>query len=400
MFINKYPEKDINWNVIGLEEYNKIKNTLKPDKETNLHSNNLLITKFKPGCWSEFRHKKLKDKKILIVNDNYKIIAYKIKTHVANVNAEESHKSVKALATVKEKFKELTNKSFKTCFGTVEGEFERCVPKQLYWSKNEPYLGNASSVDFSSHYPASLCGKLPDSHGAIRLKGTIKPNAEYPFAFYVKSGHIAIYKELDSHNWLFNNKFKIEDLFRLKTIKKPDGKTVFDDTFNQYIKLEEDETVLMPASSYSLEDTYKYFYSLRKTNKDAKLALNASIGQMHRKIYTRDKYAHLAAVAIARANQRTLDLVNSMNFEDIIQIQVDGVLYKSGKQYGVYNKEIGAPYQEALNKPCRWERMGVYMLNLDDGTLKVKCQGYNATTIGIKPEESTTFDQMDSWINQ
>ena len=50
MFINKYPEKDINWNVIGLEEYNKIKNIIKPDKETNLHSNNLLITKFKPGC--------------------------------------------------------------------------------------------------------------------------------------------------------------------------------------------------------------------------------------------------------------------------------------------------------------------------------------------------------------
>lgn len=31
--------------------------------------------------------------------------------------------------------------------------------------------------------------------------------------------------------------------------------------------------------------------------------------------------------------------------------------------------------------------------------MKVKCQGYNATTIGISPEESTKFEDMDSWVN-
>lgn len=400
MFINKYPESEIKWEIIGLEQYKSIKDKLNKDKETKFHTNNLKITEFKPGCWSEFAYKNLKDQKVLVVNENYTIKAYKIKVGITNVNSEEYHKSVKALSNIKAKFKELTNKSFKTCFGTVDGTLERCVPKQLYWSKdlNESFYGNISSVDFSSHYPACLCGLLPDSHTAVIKQGTVKPTAEYPFAFYRKSGHLAIYKELDTHNWLFNKNLKLEDLFRLKTIKKPDNIKVFDDTFKQYIKLDEDETILMKASEYNLKDTYTYFYNLRKTDADAKLALNASIGQMHRKVYCRDKYAHLAAVAIARANQKMLNLMSNINFDDIIQIQVDGILYKGNKQIGIYNKYLGAPVQEILDRPCRWDRLGVYMIDLGDH-MKVKCQGYNATKTGKLPEESTKFEDMDSWIN-
>jgi len=398
MFISKYREKDIKWQVIGLNEYNSIKAKLDILKKTKLHTNNLKTTEFTPGCWSEFNYRNLRDQKILIINDNYIIKAYKIKTTVASVNQRQYHKSINALSSIKSKFRELTNKTFKQCFGTVEGKLERCVPKQLYWSKNEPYLGNVSSVDFSSHYPASLCEILPDSHTAIVKSGTIKPTAEYPFAFYVKSGHLAIYKELDTHNWLFNRNLKLEDLFRLKTIKKPDNIKVFDDTFKQYITPDEDETILMKPSKYTLKDVYQHFYDLRKVDPDAKLALNASIGQMHRKIYNRDKYAHLAAIAIARANQKILDLIIKIKFEDIIQIQVDGILYKGGQQYGIFDKYLGAPVQEVLNRPCRWDRLGVYMIDLGDH-MKVKCQGYNATTIGIRPEESTKFEDMDSWIN-
>lgn len=398
MFISKYPEKDIIWEIIGLDQYKSIKDKLKPNKETKLHTNNLKITEFTPGCWSEFKHKSLKDQKILVINDNYKIKAYKVKIGVSQIDKNEYHKSISALADIKSKFKELTNKTFKQCFGTVEGKLERCVPKQLYWSKNEPYCGNINSVDFSSHYPASLCDILPDSHTAIVKAGTIKPTAEYPFAFYTKSGHIAIYNELDTHNWLFNQSLKLEDLFRLKTIKKPDDIKVFDDTFKQYITLDEDETILMKASQYTLKDTYLHFYNLRKSDPDAKLALNASIGQMHRKIYNRDKYAHLAAVAIARANQKMLNLISKIKFKDIIQIQVDGILYTGNKQLGILDKYLGAPVQEVYNKPCRWDRLGVYMIDLGDH-MKVKCQGYNAMSDGRLPENSTKFEDMDLWIN-
>lgn len=398
MLVSKYREKDIKWQVIGLDEYKSIKAKLNVLKKSKLHTNNLKITEFKPGCWSEFNYRNLKDQKILVVNDNYIIRAYRVKVGVAKIDSEQYHKSINALANIKSKFKELTNKTFKQCFGTVEGNLERCVPKQLYWSKSKPYLGNVSSIDFSSHYPASLCGILPDSHSAIIKKGTVKPTAEYPFAFYIKSGHMAIYKELDTHNWLFNQNLKLEDLFRLKTIKKPDNIKVFDDTFKQYIKPDEDETILMKASAYTLKDVYQHFYDLRKVDPNAKLALNASIGQMHRKIYNRDKYAHLAAIAIARANQKILDLLTKINFEDIIQIQVDGILYKGNQQYGIFDKYLGAPIQEVLNRPCRWERLGVYMIDLGDH-MKVKCQGYNATTIGIAPEESTKFEDMDLWVN-
>ena len=401
MIIKKYPEKDIQWSVIGLDEYKRIKNKLKDKNKRNLHTNNLKITEFTNGCWTEHPNRYFKDQKILIVIENYTIKGYRVKVALASENEEDSHTAILALTHVRQRFTELTETSFLKAFGTVEGKYERCVPKQLYWSRKEPYFGLVNCVDFSSHYPASICGLLPDSHTAITKSGTVKPTKEYPFAFYLKSGHIAIYNELDSHNWLFNKQFKMEDLFRLKTIKKPnEEKKVFDDLFNQYITLDEDETVLMKASEYNLTQVYQELYNSRKYNDKAKLDLNASIGQMHRKKYTRDRYAHLAAVAIARANQKMLDLISKLNIDDIIQIQVDGVIYRGTTNYiGVSQKSLGAPVQEVYRCPCRWERLGVYMIDLGD-KMKVKCQGYNATTTGIDPSKSTKFEDMDTWINK
>lgn len=401
MIIKKYPEKDIQWTVIGLDEYNKIKNKLKDKNKRNLHTNNLKIAEFTNGCWTEHSNRYFKDQKILVVNENYTIKGYRVKVAVASVNKEDSHEAIFALTHVRQRFAELTETTFKRAFGTVEGKYERCVPKQLYWSRKEPYFGLVNSVDFSSHYPASICGLLPDSHTAITKEGTVKPTKEYPFAFYIKSGHIAIYNELDSHNWLFNKQFKMEDLFRLKTIKKPnEEKKVFDDLFNQYITPDDDETVLMKASDYNLTQVYQELYNSRKHSEKAKLDLNASIGQMHRKKYNRDRYAHLAAVAIARANQKMLDLMSKLNIDDIIQIQVDGVIYRGTTNYiGVSQKTLGAPVQEAYRCPCRWDRLGVYMIDLGGDKMKIKSQGYNATTIGILPSESTKFEDMDTWIN-
>lgn len=400
MFIKKYPEENIIWSVIGSDEYLKIKDKLKPNKRTNLHTGNLLVMKFTNGCWSEFEMSYSKDTRLLIVNDNYNIKAYKCKIHVAHVDTKLSKVGTNALSLVKKRFKERTNTTFKKSFGTVEDNILRCVPKQLYWSRITPYKGIINSVDYSSHYPASLCGKLPDSHTAVEFKGTIKPNAEYPFAFYVNSGHMAIYKELDTHNWLFNNKFNLKDLFRLKTMRKN-----IDDRFDPYLFPENDVTILMKASKEELNDEYRYFYNIKNNYQsdtveyeEAKLVLNASIGQMHRKLYTKDKYAHLAAVALARANQKMLDLTAKINKEDIIQIQVDGILYKGNVKLGVDIKDLGLPVQEIYQKNCRWDRIGVYMVDMGD-KFKIKYQGYDIMSDGRNIEDSTSFDDMDLWIN-
>ena len=50
----KYDEKDIIWTVIGADEYKSLKNKLNPKKYKKLHTNNLKICEFTPGCWVEY----------------------------------------------------------------------------------------------------------------------------------------------------------------------------------------------------------------------------------------------------------------------------------------------------------------------------------------------------------
>jgi len=394
----KYNEEDIVWQVVGQDEYKRLMEELKPSKRLKLHTNNLKVHQFLPNNWITYDSRYTKDIVYIVVNRDYKLYGYKCNVCVGHVDMDISHQAIPALRHVKDKFSELTNSTFKTSFGTVEEEILRCVPKQLYWSQNESYRGIANGIDISSHYPSQLCGILPDSHTAIRFKGTKSPTKEYPFAFYVKSGHLAIYKELDTHTWLFNRKLTIKDLFRLKTVRS------FDDTFHD-IPYEEDETILMKASEHTLKEVMEYFYNIKETYPHdsheyevAKLALNASIGQMHRKLYVRDKYAHLCAVCIARANQKMLNLLNIIS-EDIIQIQVDGIIYKEGKTYGINDKYLGANVQEFTNRPIRWDSLGNYMVDMG-GTFKIKCQGCNSMKDGRKPQESNCFEDMDLWIKE
>lgn len=396
----KYDEKKIIWEIVGQDVYKSLIKKLDPNLEVKSHTNNLRFDKFKPGNWTRYSSSYSRDLIYVVVNRNNEIFGYKCKIYVPHVDSEKSRKSNPALFTVKSKFKELNNTTFRKAFGLSDERFVRCIPKQLYWSQSEPYKGNVSSIDCSSHYPAQLCGILPDSHHALELNGTVKPNEEYPFAFYINSGHMAIYKELDTHNWLFNTKFNKETLFRLKTYRK-----VFDDTFHD-IAYDEDVTVLMKASKYTLEDVMQFFYHNKENYAPeteeyelAKLVLNASIGQMHRKNYCRDKYAHLAAVVIARGNQMMLTQANKIK-EDIIQIQVDGILYKGSKEYGIHEKYLGASTQEYTNRPCRWDSTGCYMVDLGNDKFKIKTQGYNAMTDGRVPQESTKFEDMDLWIRE
>lgn len=404
-----YSEKDIIWKVIGLKEYNEITANLDPNKKTNYHTNNLDIFKFKPGYWAEHNDKHLKDTRYLIVNKRHTIYAYRVKLFVPTLSYKTTDTfkiNTCALVKIKEEFKKRQNKSFKACFGTTEGKYQRCIPKQLIWSKIGHYVGSASSIDFSSHYPACGCGSLPDSHTAISYKGTVKPTKEYPFAFYLKSGHIAIYNEVDTHNWLYEPNIPFEQLFRTKTLKKPDNIKVFDDLFNKYVSLDEDETVLMKASEYTLDDIWEYFYNIKQTyNEDteeykvAKLVLNAAIGQMHRKVYTRDKYAHLAAIIIARANQKAIDMIHTIDWTDFIQVATDGIMYKGNKQYGVDNKYLGAPHQEYLGCDCRFEGLNAYMVKTNHG-YKIRHQCFDAMDNDKDIEQCNDFSDMDHWIKE
>lgn len=303
-----------------------------------------------------------------------------------------------AAKLVRDKFEELTGSTYKKAFDTVSEEFKRCVPKQFYYT-NSKYLNKEmvmSAIDASSHYPANICGRLPDAHTAITKKGTVKPTKEYPFAFYIKSGHCAEYEVFDTHDWLGHPQFGI-NLFRRGKEEYP----------LLHINNNDDTTVLMKASEYELTDVYKYFYNIKQTYphdsseyKDAKMVLNASIGYFHKHKYTTYKYAHLVAITIGRANQIMLNKANEIGSMFIVHMCVDGIIYLGTKQYGIDDKQMGKFHQEFLGCNTKVSKQNCYIAMKDGKVVKEAHGSFNRFNDGrhITPENITSLDDQYNWV--
>lgn len=295
-----------------------------------------------------------------------------------------------ALKYVRKRFENLNNITMLKAFGTVEEEIKYCVPRQFTVEQPigfDKVFDKLSAVDYSSHYPSCICGRLPTSINSKRFKGTVKPNEEYPFAFYIRSGFVAEYGVFDSHIWATPlNKKYTPNLFTAKQ--------------NPYIDPEDDETVLMKASDYTLDEVYKYYYNKRKIDEDAKLVMNASIGCMHRREYRKDKYAHLAAIALGRANSKMLDLAAKIGPKDLIQICVDGVLYKGDKVFGSENKEMGELHQEFTGLSGRYAGFNKYIIkDLEGNVIKDVHGNCNIDSRnGMYIKNVSDFSDIDYWI--
>ena len=129
-----------------------------------------------------------------------------------------------------------------------------CIPKQFYFineKEKNKNIKNVSKADFSSHYPSCMRGLMPDWTTHIEIAGTIKPNKEYPFAFYIKSGMCAEFKSFDMHDWL-NSRF------------------VFNLFGNRYKKIAENEdvTILCKASKFNFDKLIDILYAKKMANED------------------------------------------------------------------------------------------------------------------------------------
>lgn len=281
----------------------------------------------------------------------------------------------------------------KTAFGYTPEAYKICVPKQLYYinkSLCDRKLQHVSGADFSSHYPSSACGKLPNFHKIKKYQGRVLPNPAYPFAFYLKSGHIAIYNEFDTHDYL--EKFgKYPELFL--SLWKLDPK----DDYKQNLRVtdDEEETVLMAASEFELTDTMLYFYDLRHQDEDAKLVMNAAIGNFHRREYTKYKLAHIAAVIIARSNNKMLkiveDVIAKSGFNSILHIVVDGIMYLGKYEIGDNVKELNHLNQEFTDCNAILLKANFYAIEKDGKVIKYKHGAAN-----VMDDGSPILEKLDN----
>lgn len=292
------------------------------------------------------------------------------------------------------RFKERNGVALKTAYGLVsKDEFKPLVPPPLLY-QNKKYqritLKNVYKADVSSAYPHELCQDLPDAHKRKikRVKGRVEPTEELPFAFYLKSHHIAEYGKYDTHNW---KNHAVNEVYQ-RYVDVPD---------------EEEETVLMPKSKYSLKDIFQEYYNKRKESDDYKIIMNSFIGflQSLRCFKGQEFMAHITAVVITRCNERMLTACDEIvaNGGIPMLVMTDSVAWcgKTGNEtHTDKEKKLGAFYLEYANAKMRFYKFGQYGIETDKGIFAViRHQGVDGNKYKVYQTQIKKIDDLDLLFN-
>ncbi|MBR5022282.1 MAG: hypothetical protein IKY18_03660 [Oscillospiraceae bacterium] len=218
--------------------------------------------------------------------------------------------------------------TMRSAYGVVPASvFRRFTPKTPYYTVGAGIYADVNMADFSSHFPANARGLLPDAHTQKEEDGRVEPTNEWPFAFYLHSGHVAQYGVFDTHEWV--DKKKNTATSRCVALDKQ-GQPVYND-----IKDAAEKTILMKASKYEMTAAFEELYRLKYNgNEEAKAAMNMAIGTFHknpRHAGAEDAYDyyHVAAVLLCRSNetmrQKIMEIENDGGI--ILMVVVDGVAW-------------------------------------------------------------------------
>ena len=190
-------------------------------------------------------------------------------------------------------------------FGRVKTDYydfiRTCVPSQISWSDYDISgitLLNCHKADVSSAFPFEASKSLPDFRYHKEYPKYIMPTKEYPFAFYDNGGVCFIEEDgtvIDTRQW----DLPYYSLERQYNSRKETSRE------QHYIgNLLAPKTILCKRSKYSLAAVFRKLYDLRKADPIAKATMNMSIGYMWRRQCP--NLAHLAAIIIARCNERII----------------------------------------------------------------------------------------------
>ena len=278
-----------------------------------------------------------------------------------------------AFYTISDRFRKENGLSLRRAFGYVDkNRFEGMCPTASS-AQNDEYrmrqIRGCFKADISSAYPYELTKTLPDSHRYKEVQGRALPTEEYPFAFYMTSYHIAVYGEFDSHDW---NKHKF-GVMQKRIHDVPD---------------EEEVTILMKASSYSLKNIFQDLYDHRAEHAENKIVMNAFIGFLHSKGFFPCKglyMGHIAAVTIARLCERIYSVCDRLIEEGNtpLLIMTDSVAWKGHRSdIAEENKYLGSFTYEEEDCTLVYYKTGQYGIRSKEGEITtVRTQGHHKDEI-------------------
>ena len=280
--------------------------------------------------------------------------------------------------------------SLEQAFGElpVEGGdcyLSKCVKsvKQAIWYDKlfmNKKMKNLYKADIKSAFPYAGTGKLPNAHTAIEMEGRVPPSEEYPFAFYVKSGHVAEYGIFDTHELRQNSWYKkFENSNKQNCQKNNEPFTTFGD-----IDDEDEITVLMKASRYTLDGAIGKMFWVKENGEEKKTRdwykwmLNAVIGYMRSEKNNNQHYqGHISAIIYCRVVSRMIEFAEKLMKEKNLPIYfaIDCIIWCGGPSSLISTeKKLGNFMEEAVNVNGVVCGQGQYYLVLDGSTIE-KHQG-------------------------
>lgn len=297
-----------------------------------------------------------------------------------------TNEGLEAIQIIHDAFKNRTGRTFLSAFGYSDAEELRpCVPRQFYYIKENAIsknINNVNKVDYSSHYPANCCGVLPTMKDCLRVNGVVEPCEKYPFAFYIKSGHCAEYGRFDTRLW--GTAYKLGESLLFDN----GGKKIYKD-----IDAQEEITILCKTADFELTEEFNHFYDLKKKgDAQAKLVMNATIGYFHPKTNRKSfRLFHVAAICLARANQKVLELTEELGARSVLQVITDCVIYCGYPRCGVRDKQLGALMKEIDCATFRMRGTNQYIFMRDNKVITTSHSGFNDN---LKCEK---LEDIDNW---
>lgn len=297
----------------------------------------------------------------------YEPIKYSVKLNYDD-NSEAT--GLQAFNYINTKFKEIYGISIRVAFG-YSPECLSCIPAPINYGEISPDIyKNFYKIDVSSAYATEASKTLPTMKDSKNFVGVVKPNADYPFAFYPKEGKLAVYGE---------------------------GKYLND------IPITAEYTILCKACEYSLAPIFKELYESKESTTDPqqrqyyKDILNYFVGMLHWRPKNKKtghyaepgdaeynpncpRYAIIAAIVKARCNARMLELkdkIENYHGNEVKLINTDAIGWTGHDMPELYTttKALGNLILEHKNAEALILGSKKYQIKDKDGTIITKWSG-------------------------
>lgn len=293
----------------------------------------------------------------------------------------------------KQMFKARTGVNLLKAFGRTQQTYKKFCPKPLYYIsplfEKCKWYQNICKEDYSSHYPNAATQALPDANTTKLVEEFVQPNEEYKFAFYPDTGHVAVFGEFDSHDWI-------------KEIKEFSANAKNTNRFPPNYNAKDKRTILMKQSQYDLKKEIVHFYDIKARSpkdstdyNDSKIFLLKFIGMLEQvspRVYTSYPYAHLAAVIKWRANIKTFNTIKKIGYNKIIQICVDGFIH-AGEPIGTNEIYLGSLNTEVTG--ARFVQRGINQYILENKEQHYKEVKHVGLDVNVKSYNVMTWLASD-----